>query len=147
MGLYLVVAHQTAASPELLEAVREVMAREPEAEFVLLVPATPVTHLLTWTEGESLEVARNTAHHAAEVLRAVGANLIDRVIGVPDPLTAIGDEMRARGRPYEAAIISTLPLGVSRWLRRDLPTRVRTKLGLEVLHVISQEQAAKRAVA
>ena len=47
MGLYLVVAHQTAASPELLEAVRKVMARELEAEFVLLVPATPVTHLLT----------------------------------------------------------------------------------------------------
>jgi len=145
MALYLVVAHQTAASPELVAMLQEVAAREPDAEFVLLVPATPITHLLTWTEGESLEVARATATEGGRVLRSAGLNLIDTVVGVPDPLDAI--EAEYGFRPYAATIISTLPLGVSRWLRRDLPSRVRTKLGIEVMHVISQEAARRQAVA
>lgn len=147
MGLYLIVAHQTAASPELLEKVREVKDRDAAAEFVLLVPATPIVHLLTWREGESLEVAQNTAADASRMLRAADVDLIDSKIGLPDPLEAIEEDMRMRDMPYTAAIISTLPLGISRWLGRDLPSRVRSKLGLEVMHVISQEAAAKRAVA
>ena len=145
MALYLVVAHQTAASPELLETLQTIALREHDAGFVLLVPATPVTHLLTWTEGESLDVARATAADAGRSLRAGGINLIDTVIGVPDPLHAIEAELHFR--TYAATIISTLPLGVSRWLKRDLPTRVRSKLGVEALHVVSQQPARKVAVA
>jgi hypothetical protein len=146
MALYLVVAHQTAASDELIAMLQEIAAREHDPEFVLLVPATPITHLLTWTEGESLEVARSTATEAARTLRAAGVNLIDTVIGAPDPLQAIQSEHGFR--TYAATIISTLPLGVSRWLRRDLPSRVRAKLGVEVVHVISQAGvASRRAVA
>jgi hypothetical protein len=146
MALYLVVAHQTAASPELIAHLQWIGGREPDAEFVLLVPATPVTHLLTWTEGESLEVARTTATEAGRVLRAAGVNLIDTVIGTPDPLEAI--EAEHQMRTYDATIVSTLPLGVSRWLKRDLPSRVRSKVEGEVVHVVSQAEAAKkRAVA
>ena len=146
MALYLVVAHQTAASPELLAKLRELDSREQDAEFVLLVPATPVGHLLTWTEGESEEVARRTAWEAAKTLRGAGLNLLDIVIGAPDPLQAIEEEQRSRERPYEATIVSTLPLGVSRWLGRDLPNRARTKLGLDVVHVISREPSRDRVV-
>ncbi|MDT0353156.1 hypothetical protein [Pseudonocardia charpentierae] len=46
MARYLVVAHETVTSPELLKAVRGVRDQDAEAEFVLLVPATPVRHLL-----------------------------------------------------------------------------------------------------
>lgn len=145
MALYLVVAHQTAASPELLEMLQDISRHHPDAEFVLLVPATPVTHLLTWTEGESLEVARNTASDAAKTLRMAGINLIDTVIGAPDPLVAIQDEYQSRS--YTITIISTLPLGVSRWLRRDLPSRTRSKVGAEVLHVVSQDAVRKKAAA
>ena len=145
MALYLVVAHQTAASPELLDALRDIAGNDPEAGFVLLVPATPVTHLLTWTEGESLDVARATATEAGRVLRAAGVALVDTVIGVPDPLHAIEAEHGFRN--YRATIISTLPTGISRWLKRDLPTRVRTKLGVEVMHVVSTQPAQKQAVA
>lgn len=145
MALYLVVAHQTAASPELLQLLQHLQALHDDAEFVLLVPATPVTHLLTWTEGESLEVARSTAIDAARTIRAADINLVDTVIGAPDPLDAIQDEHRAR--PYTATIISTLPLGVSRWLRRDLPSRARARVGGEVMHIISQAAARKKAAA
>ena len=46
MARYLVVAHQTVTSPELLEKVRVIREQQKDAEFVLLVPATPVRHLL-----------------------------------------------------------------------------------------------------
>ena len=41
MARYLVVAHQTVTSPELLKVVRGVRDQDADAEFVLLVPATP----------------------------------------------------------------------------------------------------------
>ena len=43
MTHYLVVAHQTADSEELVEEVRG-LAQEASAEFTLLVPATPADH-------------------------------------------------------------------------------------------------------
>ena len=42
MTRYLVVAHETVTNPELLKQLRAVREQEGEAEFVLLVPATPV---------------------------------------------------------------------------------------------------------
>jgi hypothetical protein len=146
MALYLVVAHQTACSSELMEKLQGMAAEDEQAEFVLLVPATPVNHLLTWSEEESQDIARNTAWEAARKLRGAGLNLRDIVIGAPDPMVAIEDEYRSRGRTYAATVVSTLPLGVSRWLKRDLPNRLRGK-GFVVMHVISHEPAQVRASA
>ncbi len=42
MARYLVVAHRTAKSPELAAKLREIQAQDPEARFVLLVPAVPL---------------------------------------------------------------------------------------------------------
>jgi hypothetical protein len=61
MGRYLVVAHQTAAGPRLREALQQQAAIDPGATFVVLVPATPVRHLLTWEEGETRAVAMRRA--------------------------------------------------------------------------------------
>lgn len=44
-------------------------------------------------------------------------------IGDLEPLTAIRDALNL-GR-YEEIIVSTLPLGVSRWLKRDLVSRAQ----------------------
>ncbi len=52
MTHYLVVAHQTADSEELVEAVRD-LAEQGDSTFALLIPATPVSQLATWTEGEA----------------------------------------------------------------------------------------------
>ena len=61
MTRYLVVAHQTATSPELLRRATELAREDPEATFSILVPATPVQHRWTWEEEETLEVAQRTA--------------------------------------------------------------------------------------
>lgn len=64
MGSYLVVAHQTADSPTLRTAIDELRQEDFEARFTLLVPATHVDHLLTWTRGESRAVARDSGERA-----------------------------------------------------------------------------------
>ena len=46
MARYLVLAHQTASSPELVERVTALAGTDPSSEFVLLVPATETQHLL-----------------------------------------------------------------------------------------------------
>ena len=96
MVSYLVVAHQTAASEHLVRSLRALAEKDREGKFELLVPATRVNHLLTWTEGESEAVALATAAEAARVLRAAGLNLVSTVTGPADPLKAVEDTARKR---------------------------------------------------
>jgi hypothetical protein len=137
MPRYLVVAHQTAESDELLARLIEIAGEDPTAEFVLLIPATPVGDLLVWEEGRSDEAAARRAEAARRFLAAAGLRVADARIGDADPSAAIADELRA-DPTYSAIVISTLPVGVSRWLRADLPARVRrTAPEKEVIHVVS----------
>ena len=53
MATYVLLAHQTALSEALAGAPRSFARRDPAAEFVVLVPATSVGHLLTSEEGET----------------------------------------------------------------------------------------------
>ena len=145
MSTYLVVAHQTAASDELLRTLIAIAERDRESEFELLVPATRITHLLTWVEGEGEEVARATAIEASRVLRQAGLNLVSSVVGPDDPMRAIEETAIRRDGLYEAIVICTLPLGLSRWLKRDLPSRVRSRLGIEVEHVVSRPRVREVA--
>ena len=42
MPRILILANQTASSPELTNAIREIIKKDAGTEFVLLVPATPM---------------------------------------------------------------------------------------------------------
>lgn len=55
-------------------------------------------------------------------------------VGASDPLDAIGDVL-ARDPDVAEIVISTLPQQSSRWLRRDLPSRVRSKFDANVVHI------------
>jgi hypothetical protein len=136
MARYLVVAHQTAASPSLVQRLRDIAAGDANAEFVLLVPATSSRHLLTWVEGEGAQIARERANVSAQTLRSAGLKIAAANVGPADPLEAVKQEHRSRPG-YESTIISTLPAGLSRWLHRDLPGQVRRQLGVRVDHVIA----------
>ena len=145
MSGYLVVAYQTAASEELVAALAAIAQRDLESEFTLLVPATRINHLMTWTEGESEEVARSTAVVASRVLREAGLNIESTVVGHADPMKAIEETAQMRDGMFEAVVISTLPLGLSRWLKRDLPSRVQSRLGIRVEHVVARPKARTTA--
>jgi hypothetical protein len=139
MGKYLLVAHQTAEASELLDAALALAAEESEADFTLLVPATPVGDLLTWHEGEAKQVARQRAESASAALRRNGLNVVEVKVGDADPVLAIGDEF-VEGRRYDAVIISTLAPGVSRWIKMDAVSRVRRQHpNLRLIHVVPKE--------
>ena len=117
----LIVANRTAAAPRLLKAV-EHRAAETPSRFTLLVPDAANARHADWT----LDTARGL------LAKAAGAP-VGGLTGGPDPFTAVKDAV-ATG-DFDEIIISTLPRGVSKWLRRDLVTRVRG-LGLPVMSII-----------
>jgi hypothetical protein len=138
MARYLIVAHQTAGSPELLERVKALAADDPAASFTLLVPATPTGHLLhNWEEGEARQLARRRAGEAMAALAAAGVPVAEARVGSHSPLEAVGDELQAHPG-YDRIVLSTFPPGVSRWLKGNLPAILGRRFRLPVDHVIAQ---------
>lgn len=139
MSKYLIVAHQTASSPELQGKVSALIAQDPAAEFAVLVPELPGAPL-TW-EGETVDVAKQRAEAAKAVLEEkVRARVFRTAVGVSDPVQAIADELRAYSG-YDTLVISTLPPGMSRWLKLDLVHRAGRKFRLPVMHVVAETPA------
>jgi hypothetical protein len=122
----LIVAYRTAATPALLEAVRDRAARAP-VRFTLLVPR-PYWDPDTEQAALTLELALPLLDQAAD-------DRVEGLIGDPDPLVAIQDALAHE--PFDEVIVSTLPARVSHWLRRDLPSRVE-QLGLPVTVVTAK---------
>lgn len=110
---------------------------------MVLVPATPIPHLLAWVEGEALEVAKRSAELAKGRMEEMGITVSRIAVGDGSPLVAIGDELRQHPERYDAIIVSTLPLGISKWLGLDLPRQVERKFGVPVIHVVSQMKPAE----
>src|SRR5262245_2785326 len=138
MSRYLIVTHKTAFSAELRQKVGELLAADAVAEFAILVPEV---HSLDYSwEGESVDVASNRAESARLLLEeTLNAKVIRTAVGAPDPLRAIGDELRAHPG-YDSLLICTLPPGASRWLHLDLVHQAR-KYHLPVIHVVAHSPA------
>ena len=134
----LVVAHRTAATPTLLDAVRERAQRGP-ATFTLLVPHTsPGLHRVVDPEDQGTAEAQAVLELALPLLEEAAGGPVEGIIGDPEPLAAIQDAVNLRG--FDEIILSTLPSRVSRWLRLDLPAKL-TGLGLPVTTVVAKERA------
>ena len=134
----LVVAHKTAATPALLDAVRTRAAQGP-ARFTLLVPnaAHGLHRVVDPEDQESSEVDQVLALALPLLQEAAGAP-VEGIIGDASPLDAIQDAVNVRG--FDEIIISTLPTRVSRWVKLDLPSKLRG-LGLPVTTVTARETA------
>jgi hypothetical protein len=139
----LVVADRTAATPALLDAIRDRAARGP-VTFHLLVP-NPAEH------AELTDAARQKDVTAGEQVLALALPLIDAASGSHaqgtvslrhDPMDAIEDALRSD--EFDEIILSTLPHSVSRWLHIDLPHRV-AHFGLPVTTVTAQERTVHGA--
>jgi hypothetical protein len=134
----LVVAHKTAATPALLDAVRE-RAAKGDATFTLLVPK-PTHGLDTLADPEDvgMDEGEQVLALALPLLEEAAGGPVEGKVGVSSPMEAIADAVNIDG--YDEVIISTLPSRVSRWLHIDLPRKV-AGLGLPVTTVTARERS------
>ena len=140
----LVVANRTAATPALLDAVRERAARG-ACRFTLLVPNTSHgLHRIIDPEDQDTLEAEATLELALPLLHDAAGAPVEGLIGAADPLDAIQDAVNLRG--FDEIVISTLPHRVSRWLHLDLPHKA-AGLGLPVTMVTAKGQEHVRAPA
>jgi hypothetical protein len=123
----LVVAHRTAATPLLLNAVRA-RSRRSACSFVLLVPRP------YWDP--DTDEASATLELAIPLLEEAVGGHVEGAIGDSDPFVAVQDAVTRFG--IDEIIVSTLPARVSHWLRRDLPRRIQ-QFGLPVTVVTAQQ--------
>jgi hypothetical protein len=138
----LVVAHKTAATQPLLNAVRERAQRGP-CVFTLLVPnATHGLHKVVDPEDQAASEARTVLDRALPLLEEAAGATVQGLIGDPDPLAAVHDAINLHG--FDEVIISTLSAKVSRWLKLDLPSKVGG-MGLPVTTVTPGEGAVAAA--
>ena len=118
----LVVANQTADSPELVDALRERASRG-ATEFTLVLPPL----------GAEREAARGRLDAVVAAWREAGLEATGE-LGDSDPVLAV-KEAWDPGR-FDEVVISTLPTGASAWLQVDLPHRVERMTGVGVRHVV-----------
>lgn len=129
----LIVAHRTAATPRLIEAVRR-RAEQGTCEFTLLVPRP------YWDP--DTEEAATVLELAIPLLDEAAGSHVEGRVGASDPFDAVREVVEAE--EFHEVIVSTLPQRVSHWLRRDLPHRVE-QLGLPTT-VVTASQADRRVV-
>jgi len=131
----LIVAHRTAATPALIDAVAARVATGP-AVFTLLVPREPHgLHKFVDPEDAGEEEAQMVLELALPLLEQAAGAHVEGKIGDHNPFDAVADAMNIDG--YHEIIISTLPARVSRWLRNDLPSRLKP-LGVPITTVTAQ---------
>ncbi len=138
MGKYLVLANQTATSVDLAHGLLETAREDPAAQFVLVVPATPVEHLLVPEEGDPQQIAARRAGLALTRLTDAGVPIAGAHIGGTSLIVAIDDAIRESASEYAGIIVSTLPQGLSRWYEPDMVDRIQAAFHLPVRHIVAQ---------
>ena len=119
----LVVASKTASSDRLMREI-EARAAAEGCRFTLLIPDA----------GDRERAERMLQMVLPQMRRAAGTPVKGLVDG-PDPFESV--QRAVQGGSFDEIIVSTLPRRVSKWLRRDLITRVEG-LGLPVTPVIAK---------
>jgi hypothetical protein len=132
----LIVAHQTADSRALIEAVAQRADAGPCA-FTLLVPKLlRGLHRIVDPEDHGIAEAEERLATAVPLLSEAAGSDVVGIIGSHEPFAAVQDALNLFG--FDEVIVSMLPVRLSRWLRLDLPHKVRS-LGVLVTEVISVE--------
>jgi hypothetical protein len=135
----LVVAHKTAATQPLLDAVKE-RSRQGQCVFTLLVPnTTHGLHKVVDPEEQSANEAQAVLDQALPLLSQASGSRVEGIVGDADPVAAVHDAINLRG--FDEVIVSTLSARVSRWLKLDLPSKI-SGMGLPVSTVTPEEEVA-----
>jgi hypothetical protein len=140
---YLVVANQTLGGDALLRRLRELTAEGP-CEVHVLVPASADPTEAFHDQVADRRLARQRLTEALERFGDLAATVSGEV-GDHRPVDAVGDVLR-RGERFDRIIVSTLPAGVSRWLRLDAVSRIERAVDIPVEHLVAPARlgAARR---
>jgi hypothetical protein len=123
----LVLANQTAASPELVKRLEEHAAEGPH-RFIVVVPQPS-------TRGDAIAEARSRLKRLLDSLREAGI-VAAGMIGDPDPYTAAMNA--AQYFHISEIVVSTLPSGSSQWMADKLVERIEGATNKPVEHIESQ---------
>jgi hypothetical protein len=146
---YLIVANRTLGTPELRTLVQDRLARG-VAEFHVVAPTAryPAVSALVLGGpmggyvGPEVMSAYDTAAATQQAQERLDTFTHDLVlagasatseIGVSNPLDAVRQVLERA--TFDEIIVSTLPSTMSRWLRMDLPSRLRRLTSVPVTHV------------
>jgi nucleotide-binding universal stress UspA family protein len=151
MSRYLIVANQTLGGDALRAAVRERIAAGRRACHVVVPMTPPHYEAVAWAvadagfavplldtpdRAEAHEEARRRSAHRLEVMldriAAEGGEATGEV-GVPEPIDAVRAALEQED--FDEVLVSTLPAGISRWLKLDLPSRVARLTDVPVVTV------------
>lgn len=132
MRRYLVVANQTLGGDHLLQMLQDRMV-EGDCFFYVLVPASSDPRAWSHSLEGDRERADARLREALGRFKRLGANVHGEV-GDPRPDDAVLDVLSRE--PFDEVIVSTLPPGISRWLRMDVVSRIRRAASIPVRHVI-----------
>jgi len=130
----LVVANQTAASPELVSLLKQ-RAEEGPRRFIIVIPQD---HGL----GTAVRGARERLKRLLASLADAGV-VAGGLIGDPDPYTATMNAVQFFH--ISEIIISTLPETRSKWVADKLVERVEKSTGKPVQHIASSDEATVEA--
>lgn len=138
MARYLVVANQTLGGDALRGRLEE-LAGEGPCDIHVLVPASADPTESFHDEAADLGLARSRLEQALERFGDLDANVTGEV-GDHRPVDAVRDVLR-RGEGFDGVIVSTLPAGISRWVRLDTVSRIERAVDVPVEHIIFDPEA------
>ncbi len=151
MGRRLIVANQTLGGPDLEAVIIDRIDRG-QGDFFIVVPMIePEAEAVAWGAAEigfivlppgddAMEEARRRSEYRLEAI-------IDRIertggsatgeVGDHDPAVAVRRVLEREA--FDEIIVSTLPAGLSRWLKMDLPSRISRMTDIPVTVVEARD--------
>jgi len=91
------------------------------------------------TESRDRAFAAGRLKEGLERFRALGVD-VEGEVGDSRPIDAIRDVM-LHAPPFDEIIVSTLPPGISKWLRQDLPHRINRTFGMPTSVIVPRAAA------
>lgn len=136
MAKYLVLANQTLGNPTLVAQLEGLARQDPSARFVLVVPATPIRHLLgrARTADGAHAAAAKRADRARNLLTSHGLTVVETRIGPESPVDAVAEVLQT-DPDFAGVVVSTLPGEISRWQKAHVPQTIESQFQLPVHHV------------
>lgn len=137
MSRCLVVAHKTLGGDALLEELRRRRESDPSLQVHLLVP---VDHPIgAWTDGQLERAAERVLESGLARMKGMGIEATGEV-GDANPVYAV-EQLFVRGALFDEIVISTLPHGVSKWLKSDAPSRLAKNYRIPVTHIVAERES------